>query len=197
MMGLSRVNHTHRNPFVDETRSQTNPIRPGGFHDHEDLAWYNAGRLELVQKTGIAFGRLLDRKRPTGFRPGSLGRNHGGLCGDIDPNEKRICRYCLVCRHSNLPLLQVFPGFSLGCLPPTGCQCSSARAAWSAPQDKVQSSDNLESWGTLFAPRSKPLLSCGPHHDPGGKLIIRVVIACIDEFCKKEIKRETFIIIDN
>src|SRR5438132_13729083 len=70
MMGLRRVNHTHRKPFMDETRSQTHPIRSGCFHDHEDLAWYNAGRLELVQKTGIAFGRLLDRKRPTGFRPG-------------------------------------------------------------------------------------------------------------------------------
>src|SRR2546427_6304903 len=186
MMGLSRVHHTHRKPFVDETRSQTHPIRSGCFHDHEDLAWYNAGRLELVQKTGIAFGRLLDRKRPTGFRPGSLGSNHGGLCGDIDPNEKRIRRYCLVCRHSNLPLLQVCPGFSLGCLTPTGCQSSSARDAWSTPQDTVQSSDNLESWGTLFAPRSRPPLSYGPHHDPGVQLsiqailmrIIRAVIRC-------------------
>src|SRR5262249_54008918 len=171
MMGLSRVNHTHRKPFMDETRSQTNPIRAGCFHDHEDLAWYKAGRLELAQKTGIAFGRLLDRKRPTGFRPGSLGSNHCGLCGDIDPNEKRIRLSCLVCLHSNLSLFHVFPGFSLGCLTPTGCQRSSARDAWSKPQDTVQSSDNLESWGTLFAPRSEPLLSCGPHHDPGAMLI--------------------------
>src|SRR5712691_2646564 len=179
MMGLSRVNHTHRKPFVDETRSQTHPIRSGCFHDHEDLAWYNAGRLELVQKTGIAFGRLIDRKRPTGFRPGSLGSNHCGLCGNIDPNEKRICKYCLVCMHSNLPLLQVFPGFSLGCLTPTVCQRSSARDAWSTPQDTVQSSDNLESWGTLFAPRSRPPLSYGPHHDPGVTLIIQAILMLI------------------
>src|SRR6266446_5909634 len=177
MMSLSWVNHTHHKPFVDETRGHTNPIRPGCFHDYEDLAWDRAGRLELVYKTGIAFGRLIDRKRPTGFRPGSLGSNHCGLCGNIDPNEKRIGKYCLVCMHSNLPLLQVFPGFSLGCLTPTGCQRSSARDAWSTPQDTVQSSDNLESWGTLFAPRSRPPLSYGPHHDPGAMLIIRAVHA--------------------
>src|SRR2546422_334977 len=176
MMSLSWVNHTHHKPFVDETRGQTNPIRPGCFHDYEDLAWDRAGRLELVYKTGIAFGRLIDRKRPTGFRPGSLGRNHCGLCGNIDPNEKRIGKYCLVCMHSNLPLLQVFPGFSLGCLTPTGCQRSSARDAWSTPQDTVQSSDNLESWGTLFAPRSRPPLSYGPHHDPGVQLSIQAIL---------------------
>src|SRR5207245_5452426 len=42
-------------------------------------------------------------------------------------------KYCVVCRHSNLPLLPVCPGFSLGCLTPTGCQRSSARDAWSTP----------------------------------------------------------------
>jgi hypothetical protein len=30
-----------------------------------------------------------------------------------------------------------------------------------------------------------------------GNIDSEVVIACIDEFCKKDIKRETFIIIDN
>src|SRR5262249_535776 len=63
----------------------------------------------------------------------------------------------------------------LGCLTPSGCQRSSARDAWSTPQDTVQSPDNLESWGTLFAPRSWPPLSCGPHHDPGVPLSIQAI----------------------
>src|SRR6516162_8142320 len=175
MMGLSRVNHTYRKPCVDESCGQTNPIRSGRFHDHEDLAWYRAGRLELLQKAGIAFWRLLDRKRPTGFRPGTLRSDRCGLCGDIDANEKRVSSYCLACLHSNCPLLQVLPCFSLGCLTPSGCQRSSARDAWSTPQDTVQSPDNLESWGTLFAPRSRPPLSCGPHHDPGVPLSIQAI----------------------
>src|SRR5712691_1444844 len=136
-----------------------------------------AGRLELVQQTGIAFGRLVDRERPLGLRPWT---QYGG-CGrrgcDINADEKRIRLCCLVCLHSNLHSLQAFPCLSLGWLTPVGCQRSSARDAWSKPQDTVQSSDNLESWGTLFAPRSEPLLSCGPHHDPGTMLIIRAVIA--------------------
>src|SRR5713101_657400 len=135
-----------------------------------------AGRLELVQQTGIAFGRLVDRERPLGLRPWT---QYGG-CGrrgcDINADEKRIRLCCLVCLHSNLHSLQAFPCLSLGWLTPVGCQRSSARDAWSKQQDTVQSSDNLESWGTLFAPRSEPLLSCGPHHDPGTMLIIRAAI---------------------
>ena len=58
---------------------------------------------------------------------------------------------------------------------PSGCQRNSARDAWSTPQDTVQSSDNLESWGTFFAPRSRPPLSYGPHHDPGVPLSIQAI----------------------
>src|SRR5215217_4580032 len=67
----------------------------------------------------------------------------------------------------------------LGCLTPSGCQSSSARHAWSRPHDTVQSSDNLGSWGTLFAPRSKPLLSPGPRHDPGALLMIQAMLLLI------------------
>src|SRR6266446_1715686 len=105
MMGLVGSHHTHRKSFADETSRSTHPIRSCRFHDHEDLAWYVAGRLKLVQKTGIAFWRLIDGKRPAGFRPGTLGRDRGGLGGDIGANEKRICSYCLACLHGNLPLL--------------------------------------------------------------------------------------------
>ena len=65
---------------------------------------------------------------------------------------------------------------SLSALPPIGCQRSSARDAWSTPPDTVQSSDNLESWGTLFASRSQPPLSYGPHHDPGVQLSIQAIL---------------------
>src|SRR4029453_843494 len=67
----------------------------------------------------------------------------------------------------------------LGYLSPSGCQRSSARDAWSMPQDTVQSSDNLESWGTLFAPRPRPPLSCGPHHNPGVPLNIQAILMLI------------------
>ena len=41
---------------------------------------------------------------------------------------------------------------------------------------KIRSSllASLGSWGALFASRSEPPLSRGPHHDPGASLIIRV-----------------------
>src|SRR5687767_15888176 len=67
----------------------------------------------------------------------------------------------------------------LGCLTPIGCQSRSARHAWSRPQDTVQSSDNLGAWGTLFAPRSEPPLSPGPHHDPGAILMIHAMLILI------------------
>src|SRR5262245_45765640 len=82
----------------------------------------------------------------------------------------------------------------LGYLSPGSCQRSSARDAWSMPQDTVQSSDTLESWGTLFASRSTPPLSRGPHHNPGATLIIqamlmriiRAVMECqLSRLCRK------------
>src|SRR5687767_3071549 len=63
----------------------------------------------------------------------------------------------------------------LGYVTPAGCQSSSARDAWSRPHDTVQSSDNRGSWGTLFASRSEPPLSPGPHHDPGAMLMIQAM----------------------
>src|SRR5215212_9386868 len=67
----------------------------------------------------------------------------------------------------------------LGYVTPTGCQSSSARDAWSRPQDTVPSSDNRGSWGTFFAPRSEPPLSPGPHHDPGALLMIQAMLTLI------------------
>src|SRR5262245_57478475 len=67
----------------------------------------------------------------------------------------------------------------LGSNTPTGCQSSSARHAWSRPHDTVQSSDNRGSWGTLFASRSKPPLSPGPHHNPGALLMIHAMLTLI------------------
>src|SRR5215211_3842580 len=67
----------------------------------------------------------------------------------------------------------------LGSDTPSGCQSSSARDAWSRPHDTVQSFDNLGSWGTLFASRSEPPLSPGPHHDPGVLLMIQAMLILI------------------
>jgi hypothetical protein len=67
----------------------------------------------------------------------------------------------------------------LGHVTPTGCQNTLARDAWSRPHDTVQSSDNRGSWGTLFAARSEPPLSPGPHHDPGALLMIPAMLTLI------------------
>src|SRR6266446_3216394 len=118
MMGLVGSHHTHRKSFADETSRSTHPIRSCRFHDHEDLAWYVAGRLKLVQKTGIAFWRLSDGKRPTGFRPWTLGRDLCRRRGNIDTHEKRIRSACQFCRHDALRVLYVLFADSLGLCTP-------------------------------------------------------------------------------
>ena len=135
--------------------------------------------LELIHQTVKPLRRLINLKGPTGFRPWTLGRDLGRRRGNIDSHEKLIRSGCQSCRHDALHLLYALSADSLGPFTPVGCQRSSARDAWSTPHDTVQSSDNLESWGTIYPPRSKPLLSYGPHHDPGVQLIIPVFLILI------------------
>src|SRR4029453_16431141 len=96
---------------------------------------------------------------------------------NIDTDKKGIGLYCLIWAHDTL---HSSPGRRfdkrLAYLSPSGCQRSSARDAWSMPQDTVQSSDTLGSWGTLFASRSTPPLSRGPHHNPGATRIIQAML---------------------
>jgi hypothetical protein len=136
------------------------------------------GGLELVPTLGRALGPLVHRARPTRVGPRALGGDRCGRRRAINADDKRLCRCCLTCPHHTLHTAHAFT-IQLGYVTPTGCQRSSAREAWSRPHDTVQSSDHRGSWGPLFASRSEPPLSPGPHHDPGTLLMIQAMLILI------------------
>ena len=115
MMRLGWINDTDLKSIVDQTRHQADSVRPGRFHDNQDLEWLLAGCVELVHQTMKSLWRLSNREGPTGFRPWMLDRNFGRRGGNIHPTKSL---YSLVASpdvmtHSTHSVLDALPHLPL------------------------------------------------------------------------------------